>query len=184
MQTSYIVASVLGLVLILLVACSPQYPNITTKEIKVIQPTICEKTFNTTKYREEKTPFGEPRCEQVPYNFSFKYFYSDEIENNQRIAVCRFDIKNEENMAGKFVFHTQITKGGDVIDGADKEVSFQPLETKTLIWREPVEITDSASCLLYASQIPNRIRCFYLEPITYAVKRVPYVVQTKRNVTC
>ena len=40
------------------------------------QTVVVEKIVKTTKYNTTKVPFGEPRCEQLNYNYSFKYSYT------------------------------------------------------------------------------------------------------------
>ena len=50
-------------------------------------------------------------------------------------------------------------------------------------WNFTLEPVESASCLLQCQKCPTRMKCFYLKPITYQIKEVPYVVEEKKNIT-
>jgi hypothetical protein len=144
---------------------------------------VVEKLVKTTKYRTEKVPYGTPRCEQMNYNFSRTYAYSEEIVGNKKNATCTFTVKNEEDIAGTFTFYVQFLKNGKINDGPEKTVSLEAFESRPLRWSLIVEPLDTVSCLLQISNPPHRMKCFYLEPITYQIKEVPYTVEELKNIT-
>ncbi|MBN2421172.1 hypothetical protein JXB27_02740 [Candidatus Woesearchaeota archaeon] len=149
----------------------------------VQEKTVVEKMVKSTKYREEKTPYGTPRCEQMNYNFTFERTISEKMEGGKKIATCSFAVTNQEDMDGKFIFYVQFTKGGSVSDGPDQTKTIPAFGTEVFSWDTELELTDSISCLLYSNNLPKRMKCFYLEPITYQIKQVPYTVEELKNVT-
>lgn len=144
---------------------------------------VTEKLVKTTKYRTEKVPYGTPRCEQFVYNFSKIYTYSENVVNNQKIATCTYLVKNEEDISGIFNFYPNLLKTGKISDGATIKKNISAFGTARFEWNFTLENTETASCLLRCGVCPTRMKCFYLEPITYQVKEVPYVVEEKKNVT-
>ena len=147
------------------------------------QPVVVEKVIKTTKYRTEKVPYGTPRCEQKNYNYSYEYSYVEDVIGGNKVGTCTYDITNEEDLDGEFTFYAQITKNGIVTDGADQTKSIAAFQTVPFSWSVNVGPADSVSCLLFSQNPPHRMKCFYLEPITYQIKQVPYVVEEKKNVT-
>jgi len=145
---------------------------------------ICEKTINITMYREERTPYGEPRCEQMPYNFTRSFSYIEGVINDKRMGTCTFIIKNEEDMSGTFKMYPNILKQGKISDGADQTHLIDAFGTAKFEWNFELDNGQTASCLIQCSDCPHRIKCFYLQPITYQIRQIPYIVQEKRNVTC
>ncbi len=146
-------------------------------------PVVVEKSVNVTKYREEKVPFGEPRCELLAYNFTKDYTYSEVAINGQRTGICTYDIKNEEDIAGTFRMYVNILKSGKISDSPDYAQVIPPFGTVKFQWNFTLGLGDSASCLLQCTDCPKREKCFYLEPTTYQIKQVPYNVEEKKNVT-
>jgi len=170
---------------IFLTACSVE---IKPESIK-IEPSsgihVCEKTFNVTKYREELSPYGEPRCEKMPYNFTrVSKDYTEGVINGKRMGTCAFNIKNDEDLEGTFVMFPNILKVGKINDGPDQTHTIPAFGIAKFEWSFELDNGQSASCLIQCSDCPYRIKCFYLEPVTYYTKQIPYVVQEKRNVTC
>ncbi len=157
-----------------------------TKEIEqqtVKEPYVVEKLIKTTKYKTEKVPFGVPRCEQMNYNFSYKYTYTDEIKDGKKIGTCSFLVKNEEDISGTFNFYPQFFKSGRVSEGPNAIKTIDALGTEKFEWNLTVEAIDTLTCLLQIQNPPHRMKCFYLEPITYQIKEVPYTVEELKNVT-
>jgi hypothetical protein len=140
------------------------------------------KTCQVTKYKEEKIPYGTPRCEQMPYNFTkVTYVYSVDVVNNKRFGVCTFLIKNEEDIKGTFEFFPNIFKDGKISDGPQISKDIEPFRTEEFEWKFMLD--DNAqvgSCMIQCDDCPHRVKCFYLEPITYSIKRIPYT----ENVSC
>ena len=149
----------------------------------VKETVVVEKIVKTTKYREDRIPFGPTRCEQFTYNFSKTYNYAERIEGSNKIVTCTFIIKNEEDIAGNFTFYPQILKNGKINDGSDMTKRIAAFGTAKFEWNFTMEPFDSASCMLQIENPPHRIKCIYLEPITYQIKQVPYTVEEKKNVT-
>lgn len=147
------------------------------------EPIVTEKLVKTTKYKEEKVPYGVPRCEQFIYNFSKTYAYSEEVVNNQKIATCTYMLKNEEDIAGVFDMYPNYLKTGKINDGNDIIKTIEAFGTARFEWNFTLEPFETASCLLQCGKCPTRMKCFYLKPITYQVKEVPYIVEEKKNVT-
>ncbi len=166
----------------ILVACAPQYPNLAPKE----STKICEKTFNVTKYKEERTPFGTPRCEQMPYNFTkVTYVYSVGVENGKRIGTCTFLMRNDEDIKGTFEFFPNIFKDGKISDGPEISKEIDAFRIAEFEWKFQLDNdVQVGSCMIQCSDCPHRIKCFYLEPITYSVRQIPYTITEKKNVTC
>ena len=144
---------------------------------------VVEKVVKTTEYRTEKVPFGPTRCEQMNYNFSKTYTYLQRIQDNQKIVTCTFVVKNEEDIPGNFTFYSQLVKNGKIGDSSDITKRIEAMGTAKYEWNFTTEITDTTSCLLQIQSPPHRIKCFYLEPITYQIKQVPYTIEEKKNVT-
>ena len=146
-------------------------------------PQVVEQTVQTTQYRTEKTPYGEPRCEQMNYNFSFTYVYTEQANSNGKVGTCAFTVKNEEDIPGTFTFYAQVFHNGQVSDTPDQTHTIDAMSTTLYSWDINAGIADSVSCLLQANDPPHRAKCFYLEPITYQIKQVPYTVTETKNVT-
>lgn len=158
--------------------------TISEKPVTVQEPIVVEKPVKTTKYREERTPFGERRCEQMNYNFSKTYQYSETATaRGKRVGVCTYVVKNEEDIAGPFSFYVQFLKNGNINDGPDQLKIIEALGKQTFVWNLTIDTGDTLSCLLQSNNPPKRMKCFYLEPITYQIQEVPYTVEELKNVT-
>lgn len=149
----------------------------------VQEKTIIEKLVKTTKYREERVPYGTPRCEQRNYNFTFTRTVTEKLADGKKVVTCAFAVTNQEDMPGNFTLSTQFTKGGSVSDSADQTKSIAAFGTETFAWNVDTDLTDSVSCILQANDPPRRMKCFFLEPITYQIKQVPYTVEELKNVS-
>jgi len=147
------------------------------------EPYIVEKVVKTTKYKTEEVPYGTPRCEQFVYNFSKTYDYSEGVVEGKKTAKCTYMVKNEENLAGDFSFFPNILKTGKINDGPQIVKTIEAFGTARFEWNFTLEPVESASCLLQCQKCPTRMKCFYLKPITYQIKEVPYVVEEKKNIT-
>ena len=167
--------------LIFLVACTTT-TTISPKTIET-EPCVLEKTFNITLYREERTPHGEPRCEQMPYNVSKTYSYTEEVIDGKRNAVCTFMVRNDEDMSGTFSFYPNYLKTGKINDGPQITKTLDAFETAKFEWTFELDNGQTANCLLQCQECPHRIKCFFLEPIIYDIKQIPYIVQERRNVS-
>jgi hypothetical protein len=144
---------------------------------------VAEKTVNTTKYKTERVPYGEPRCEQTNYNFSYTKAYSEEIIADKKIGTCTFEVTNQEEIDGTFSFYVQFLRNGAISDSIDQTQVISAFGTKAYKWKLTVGIADSLNCMMQSNNPPTRMKCFYLEPITYQIKQVPYTVQETKNVT-
>ena len=147
------------------------------------QTVVVEKIVKTTKYNTTKVPFGVPRCEQMNYNYSFKYSYTETFANNQKNGTCTFVVRNEEDIAGDFTFSAQLIRPGKISDAPEQKKTISANGTNTFEWSLSLDSSQTLSCLLQAVNPPHRQKCFYLEPITYQIKEVPYVVEELKNVT-
>jgi hypothetical protein len=147
------------------------------------EPYIVEKLVKTTKYKTEKVPFGEPRCEQMNYNFSQEKEYSESFSGNSKTVTCTFFITNLEDIAGTFTFYPQLFKNDKVSEGGDLTKTLEPFATQRFEWNFTVDATDSTHCLIQIESPPHRMKCFYLAPITYQIKEIPYTVEELKNVT-
>jgi hypothetical protein len=147
------------------------------------EPVVVEKLIRTTKYKEEKTPFGVPRCEQMNYNFTYTLAYSEEFVGDKKVGTCNFEVTNQEDIAGKFTFYVQFLKNGNINDGPEQTKEIDALSKETYTWKLSVEPFESLSCMMQTDSPPQRMKCFYLEPITYQIKRTPYVVEELKNIT-
>jgi hypothetical protein len=153
------------------------------KQLENATPVVVEKLVKVTKYREERVPFGPTRCQQFVYNFSREYSYTEEFPDGQKIGICTFAVKNEEDIAGTFKLFANILKNGKISDSPDITKDIGPFETAAFQWNFTLEPTQTASCLLQCSDCPHRVKCFYLEPTTYQIKQIPYTAEEARNVT-
>lgn len=144
---------------------------------------VVEKLVNVTRYREEKVPYGTPRCEMFTYNFTKTYSYSESSADGKKTAICRFTVKNEEDVSGNFSFYAQLVKNTGLTEGKDLLKPIEAFGTETFEWTFNIESNEQGSCLLQSSNYPHRMRCFYLEPITYEIKKVPYTSEELKNVT-
>jgi len=147
------------------------------------QLVVIEKYVNVTKYKDEKVPYGKPTCEYVIYNFSKTYQYEEEFSGGEKIGICTFLIKNEESVTGTFSFYPQFLKPGKINDGPDIVKEIKPFETTIFKWNKTLDVDESLTCMLQSADYPYRIRCTYLEPIVYEVKKIPYTSEELRNVT-
>ncbi len=147
------------------------------------EPYIVEKIVKTTKYKTEEVPYGTPRCEQFVYNFSKTYVYSEGVVNGQKTATCTYIVKNEEDIAGVFSLFPNFLKTGKINDGPQIVKTIEAFGTARFEWNFTLGPTESASCLLQCQKCPTRMKCFYLKPITYQIKEVPYVIEEKKNIT-
>ncbi len=147
------------------------------------EPIVVEKLVKTTKYRTEKVPFGSPRCEQMNYNYSYRYSYAENYADGKKIGTCTFNVKNEEDIPGTFDFYVQFFRNGQVNDGPDQVKTIEAFSTETYEWNLTMGVSDTLTCLLQVQNPPHRAKCFYLEPITYSIKEVPYTVEELKNVT-
>lgn len=144
---------------------------------------VVEKLVKTTKYVTQKIPFGPTRCEMMWYNYSYKYSYTEDFVSGQKVGTCRFDVKNEEDMAGNFTFYTQFLQQGRISDSNEIAKPIEALSVETFQWSLEIDPLQTMSCLLRTDRNPKRIKCFYLEPITYQIKEMPVVVEELKNVT-
>lgn len=146
-------------------------------------PFVVEKLVNTTKYKEEKVPYGVPDCQLTVYNFSSKYTYEESFAEGKKAASCTFFIINQEDMAGNFTFYPQFLVSGNIHDGPDIMKPIGPFGNATFQWNFTIGISDTGGCLLQSMNYPQRMKCTYLEPITYQIKQIPYTVEEMKNVT-
>ena len=151
--------------------------------ISSTEPYIVEKMVKTTKYRTEEIPYGTPRCEQFVYNFSKTYSYSEGVIDGKKTAKCTYLVKNEEDLNGVFSFFPNILKTGKINDGSQIAKTIEAFGTARFEWNFTLDSSESASCLLQCQDCPTRMKCFYLQPITYQIKEVPYVVEERKNIT-
>ncbi len=147
------------------------------------EPIVVEKEVTETTYTTEKTPYGPTRCEQMNYNYTFTTAYTQNVQNGQSMGICTFNVTNQEDIAGDFIFHLQYTRNGNVEDGSDEEKTIDAYSSTIFNWSLSLAPSDTISCSLQTSTPPHREKCFYLEPITYAIQQVPHQIQELKNVT-
>jgi hypothetical protein len=147
------------------------------------EPIVVEKMVTTTKYRTEKVPYGPTRCIQINYNFTSEYEYSEELSDGNKISKCTFTVTNLEDISGEFDFYPLIEKNGNVNDGPSIIKEIDAFGTEVFEWTFTIKPLDTLSCMLKSMDYPKRMKCIYLEPITYQLKEIPYTVEELKNVT-
>lgn len=149
----------------------------------VQEPYVVEKVVTSTKYETKKVPYGEPRCEQMNYNFTYLKSYSETTSGLTKTGDCVFTVTNAEDIAGNFSFHIQFFKNGAVSEAPDQTKNIDAFGTAVFESKLSVGVADSLDCQIQSNGPPKRMKCFYLEPITYQIKQVPYTVNELKNVT-
>lgn len=144
--------------------------------------TVVEKLVNVTKQKEERVPLGTSRCVQVVYNFTKKYEYSESFDDG-RTVKCVFEVKNEEEVDGSFSFYAQLIKNTGITEGNDVVKNIPAFGTERFEWNFTLKNGEVGECMLKSSDYPHKMRCFFLEPITYGIKTVSYEVEELKNVT-
>lgn len=157
--------------------------NTITQKYTAQEPNVVEKVVKTTQYREEKVPFGSPRCELTVYNFTKTDLQSTQYINGSKYGNCTFAVYNKEDIAGNFSFYPQYVKNGNTGYGAEIIKKIEPFGNTTFQWLFKLDVAESFSCMLQSGNYPQRMRCAYLKPITYSITQVPYTVEQRKNIT-
>ena len=170
--------------MLLFTACTQEVPQQQIPSVQEYEPCVLEKTFNVTKWKEVKEPYSKKTCEQLPYNFTRAYQYSEGVIDGVRKGTCIFDITNDEDMSGVFEFYVNVLKQpGGISDSGQTSKEIKAFGTERFTWNFNIDNGQTASCMLQCSDCPVRIKCFYLDQIFYSVKQIPYIVQERRNVS-
>ena len=74
-------------------------------------------------------------------------------------------------------------KSGSLSDGPNQEQKIGSEETVWFEWTFKTGPLESTSSMLQSDKYPKIEREFYLEPIAYQLKEVPYEVEILKNVT-